>query len=405
VQTQHDRATDSRYRDDVHRAVFLIAHFGNLRIAAQCADDLGDGIAVPDDQYAPAAVLVQCPICGALGILGRYNRLADAQTRGQWRRREPVAQCRRHENRVQMTDGFGIAEHLREQCRPRNARGAERRIGEILLKFLLRMADHDDRRRAGRAPDPGEKDCKTQGHECCDRRQPNRRQKWSPLEADVVFFHAIMILPMNSLTLPGLTVLILAAGFSSRLGHPKALAGVRSVSLMRRTLMLAARLAPAKILVVIPHRATRYRLEARGLTVTFIANLRREEGLSSSVRRGLARSRFSSALLLLPVDLASLQPRDLNRLTSRWQASRRRVVARRIGGDGGMQRGGVPLILPHWLYPRALEVTGDVGLRELVSAVSAEQRVLVDLPAAARDVDTADDLRAARRHPRARLNP
>jgi molybdenum cofactor cytidylyltransferase len=210
---------------------------------------------------------------------------------------------------------------------------------------------------------------------------------------------------MNSVTLPGLTVLILAAGFSSRLGRPKALARVRSVSLLRRTLLLAARLAPAKILVVLPHRAARYRFEARGFTVTFVTNLRRGEGLSSSVRRGVARSRFSSALLLLPVDLATLQPRDLSRLISRWQASRRRVIARRIGRGGETQRGGVPLILPRWLYTRALDVTGDIGLRELVNSVSADQRALVDLPSAARDVDTAEDLSAARRHPRARLTP
>jgi molybdenum cofactor cytidylyltransferase len=210
---------------------------------------------------------------------------------------------------------------------------------------------------------------------------------------------------MKSATLPGLTVLILAAGFSSRLGRPKALARVRSISLLRRTVMLAARLAPAKILIVLPQRATRYRFEARGFPVGFVANLRRGEGLSSSVRGGLARSRFSSAVLLLPVDLAALQPRDHNRLISRWQASRRRVVARRIGRRGETQRAGVPVILPRWLYPRALEVVGDIGLRELVSTVPAEQRALLDLPAAAWDVDTADDLSAARRLPGARLNP
>jgi len=210
---------------------------------------------------------------------------------------------------------------------------------------------------------------------------------------------------MNSVTLPGLTVLILAAGFSSRLGRPKALARVRGVSLLRRTVMLAARLAPARIQVVLPERAARYRLEARGFPVNFVANQRRAEGLSSSVRAGIARSRSSSALLLLPVDLATLQPRELDRLTSRWQASRRRVIARRIVGRDEGQQGGVPLILPRRLYARALQVTGDIGLRELVATLPAEQRVLVELPSAASDVDTADGLRTARRSPRARLNP
>ena len=119
---------------------------------------------------------------------------------------------------------------------------------------------------------------------------------------------------MNVITRPRLQFLILAAGFSSRLGRPKPLARVRALSLLRRTLMVAARLAPAKIVVVIPRHAARYRIEARGVNAVFTANPRRAEGLSSSVRRGIALARYSPALLLLPVDLADLQPRDLARL-------------------------------------------------------------------------------------------
>ncbi len=204
---------------------------------------------------------------------------------------------------------------------------------------------------------------------------------------------------MNGFPLPRLQVLILAAGFSSRLGRPKALVRVRALSLLRRTLILAAHCAPAKIVVVIPRHAARYRLEARGLEVTFATNPRRADGLSGSVRRGVAAARYSPALLLLPVDLAELQPRDLTRLISRWRAARRRVVARRIGQIGQQDaapRGGVPLILPRWLYARAAQVTGDIGLRDLVSGLPASQRVLLTLPSAVLDVDTPQDLRAAR---------
>jgi CTP:molybdopterin cytidylyltransferase MocA len=60
----------------------------------------------------------------------------------------------------------------------------------------------------------------------------------------------------------------------------------------------------------------------------------------------------------------------------------------------------VPLILPRWLYARALAVSGDVGLRNLVNGLPAPQRVLLNLPSAALDVDTPQDLRAARRRRR-----
>ena len=58
----------------------------------------------------------------------------------------------------------------------------------------------------------------------------------------------------------------------------------------------------------------------------------------------------------------------------------------------GNARGGTPLILPRWLYTRALAVTGDKGLRELVSGLPAQHRALLDLPSAAFDVDTPSDL-------------
>jgi molybdenum cofactor cytidylyltransferase len=201
---------------------------------------------------------------------------------------------------------------------------------------------------------------------------------------------------MNAVTPPGLYIVVLAAGFSSRLGHPKALARVRSVTLLRQTLTLAARFAPARIIVVVPRQAARYRIEARGLKVNFVANPRRADGLSSSVRRGIAQARYSPALLLLPVDLVALHSRDMARLISRWRATRRCLIARRVGPQHETSHGGVPLILPRWLYGRASAVTGDIGLRELVRGLPAQQRVLMNLPSAALDVDTPQDLRIAR---------
>jgi molybdenum cofactor cytidylyltransferase len=202
---------------------------------------------------------------------------------------------------------------------------------------------------------------------------------------------------MNAVTVPRLEVVILAAGFSSRLGRPKALARVRGVSLLRRTAALAVRLSPARITIVIPRQATSYRVEARGIAVRFAANPRRAEGLSSSVQRGIARARCSSALLLLPVDLPFLQYRELCRLVSHWRAARRCVIARQVGQDGGVPRGGVPLILPRWLYAQAQGVRGDVGLRDWVRALQPRQRVLLNLPSAALDIDTPGELQAARR--------
>jgi molybdenum cofactor cytidylyltransferase len=197
---------------------------------------------------------------------------------------------------------------------------------------------------------------------------------------------------MNDVSLSRLQIIVLAAGFSSRLGRPKALARVHGVSLLRRTLELAATLKCAKIIAVVARRSAQHSAQSRGIEVTFVTNSRRNQGLSSSVRRGIAQARYAPAVLLLPVDLAWLKSRELARLIRRWRATPRSVIARRIGRIGA-----APLVLPRRLYPRALRITGDVGLRELLAQLPAASRVLVDMPSAASDIDTPQDLKAARR--------
>ncbi len=202
---------------------------------------------------------------------------------------------------------------------------------------------------------------------------------------------------MNSLSLPQLRVLILAAGFSSRLGEPKAVARVHGRSLLRKAIELAASFAPARIIAIVPRNAARYRIEARGIAVVFKVNSRRAQGLSSSVRSGITEARYSPAVLLLPVDLINLRRRDVLRLIGSWRAARRRVIARRIG-----RHGGTPLILPRCLYSRGLELKGDIGLREMVNTLPRDAVRLVDMPSAAVDIDTPQDLQAARRRFRGR---
>jgi molybdenum cofactor cytidylyltransferase len=189
-----------------------------------------------------------------------------------------------------------------------------------------------------------------------------------------------------------LQIVVLAAGFSTRLGRPKPLARVHGVSLLRRTLKVASSFGADQITVVVPRNAVRYRIEARGVNVRWAVNTRRAQGLSSSVRRGIVAARYASAILLLPADLIHLTSRDLSRLVQRWHSAPRRLIARRINLSGV-----TPVILPRWLYGRASALAGDVGLRELVAELPADNRVLVDLPSAIWDIDWPQDLRDSRR--------
>ncbi|HVC02356.1 MAG TPA: nucleotidyltransferase family protein [Steroidobacteraceae bacterium] len=202
---------------------------------------------------------------------------------------------------------------------------------------------------------------------------------------------------MKASSRPVLRVVILAAGFSRRLGTPKALARVHGVGLLRRTATLLAAFGDGRTIVVAPPRQGRFAAELRGLEVELCVNARTASGLSSSVRLGLARARGASAVLLVPVDLVDLRARDIARLVTAWRAAPRRVIARRIGTAGG-----TPLILPRALFGTAATIDADHGLREVVCALAPERRRLLPLPSAAADVDERRDLLAARRRLRGR---
>lgn len=201
------------------------------------------------------------------------------------------------------------------------------------------------------------------------------------------------MISMKPARLPAPRVVVLAAGLSIRLGKPKALARVRGRSLIERTLRVLAPFAATAIIVVVPPRASRLRAELRGHRSMLVANPHRAEGLSSSVRRGVRQARYAPAVLLVPVDLPHLERRDIGRLIARWRGARRRVAARRLAAEAA-----APLILPRRLYPSALGIAGDVGLKALIRHLPAQDVALVRLDSAAFDVDTARDLQRARRH-------
>jgi CTP:molybdopterin cytidylyltransferase MocA len=194
-----------------------------------------------------------------------------------------------------------------------------------------------------------------------------------------------------------LRIVVLAAGFSTRLGQPKPLARIRGISLLRRTLRVTAGLGNGPPYVVVSRATSSLEYQAHRFNAALLANAGRAEGLSSSVRLGIAEKGYWSGVLLLPVDLAYLRRRDLAKLIAHWRGHSRQVIARRVGSRGGTPLGGIPLILPRWLKAQALTIAGDSGLRQLLSCLPKAQLRLVDLPSAAFDVDSPQDLAAARR--------
>lgn len=191
---------------------------------------------------------------------------------------------------------------------------------------------------------------------------------------------------------PTLRIVVLAAGLSLRLGTPKALVRIHGMSLLKRTVRLLDGMSKFPIVVIAPPNAARYRVEIMNRPASLLGNRARTGGLASSIHCGLKACQFASAVLLLPVDHVNLNRRDMQRLIRHWQGHRRRVVARDIDATPGS-----PLVLPKWLYALTAKVSGDRGLRDALRDLHSGAVSLVAMPSAVMDIDTAGDLRNARR--------
>jgi len=148
----------------------------------------------------------------------------------------------------------------------------------------------------------------------------------------------------------------------------------------------------APLIVVLGAHRLRLRLVLRRAApaALVVANPQWVEGLASSLQAALDRVPHGTrAILVQLVDQPRVDGRVLRRLLGAWR--RRPGIPAAARYDN---RAGVPAVLPRgsWRAVRALR--GDSGARTLLR--DARALTLVDLPQAAVDLDTAEDVNAWR---------
>jgi molybdenum cofactor cytidylyltransferase len=185
-----------------------------------------------------------------------------------------------------------------------------------------------------------------------------------------------------------LSAVILAAGASSRMGSPKQLLRFRGQSLLRRAIETARDVPAEQVIVVLGYAADRLLAEVEPTGATVVLNDQWMEGVSTSLRGGLAAvAPESRGVFVYPADMPLITPEALRELAHRQQASGRPAAVTEVGGVRG-----VPVFLTRSLFPALMIQEGDVGgahyLRahpDLVEAVHFADPDLV------RDVDRPED--------------
>lgn len=190
---------------------------------------------------------------------------------------------------------------------------------------------------------------------------------------------------------PRIAGVILAAGTSSRMGRNKLIETVRGKALIARVADAAAASRLDPILVVTGHQADKAAAALAGAPVGLVHNERFAEGLSSSLRTGLAAvpEDCDGAMILLG-DMPDITPALIDRLIANFHPGAICVAA-----TG--ERRGHPVLWARRFFGELMGLTGDKGARDIIQAHDSQVlEIQAGDDAPFTDIDTLEALAAYR---------
>ena len=176
--------------------------------------------------------------------------------------------------------------------------------------------------------------------------------------------------------------IILAAGSSTRLGHPKQLALLEGQPLLERAIATAINAGLAPILVILGANAAEIRRSVDLEGVVVIENEQWQEGMASSVRAGVgALSGATQGVVLMTCDQPAVTAQHLQTLIEQGTQAGEAI------GSAYQEKHGVPAYFPHTLFPQLLLLKGDAGAKSLLTTARSLSLKNGDI-----DVDTPEAL-------------
>ena len=189
--------------------------------------------------------------------------------------------------------------------------------------------------------------------------------------------------------------IVLAAGRSTRMGGPnKLLETISGKPLVRIAAeeALASRAGP--VVVVTGHERGKVEAALAGLDVRLVHNPDYADGLSTSVKAGLAAlPPEAEAAIVCLGDMPQVTSALIDRLIAAFDPERNALVV--LPTFSGKR--GNPVLWSRRFFPELIALEGDVGARHLIGAYpEVVTEVPVENAAAMVDIDTPDALRAAK---------
>ncbi len=193
-----------------------------------------------------------------------------------------------------------------------------------------------------------------------------------------------------------IAALVMAAGLSSRMGSDnKLLALLDGKPLVRVSVEKILRSKAANVVVVTGHDADQIRATLAGLDVRFIHNPDYRQGMSTSLRAGIAALNEGCAGAMICLgDMPQVDSGLIDKLIDAFDPQSGALIVAPMS-EG---RRGNPVLWARQFFPELLQLSGDAGARHLIERHrDALREVEADGSAAFLDVDTPEALAALRK--------
>ncbi len=184
---------------------------------------------------------------------------------------------------------------------------------------------------------------------------------------------------------PRVTTIILAAGASTRLGHPKQLVPFRGTPLLAHAARTALDAALGPVIVVLGADAGAIAPVLTGLDLAVVTCRAWADGIGRSIAAGVeraARDPSCAATILMTCDQPEVSADHLRRLAATWQERGAPTVASSYGGTTG-----VPALFARSAFARLGALPPSAGAKSLLQGAPS-----VPCDACGRDIDTAEDV-------------
>lgn len=159
----------------------------------------------------------------------------------------------------------------------------------------------------------------------------------------------------------GLSAIVMASGFSKRMGQDKLLLKYQGQSLIERTLETIIACGFKEVILV--GRSPEILAIGQAMGVKVIQNDYAHEGISASIKLGLAATGKSAGYAFIAADQPFMEVEWVKVLMAVFQQNPQKIVM-----PVCKERRGNPVIFPSCLKDEFMALTGDIGGKQIIKA-------------------------------------